>query len=1683
MDTSNYFHKTLFQELELGVLYQDNNNRITDCNPAAQKLLGVNVEQSTDLTFYYKKWIPVDIHGETLSYNKYPATVAFRTGKKTQKMVIGFYRATRKERIWLQVDAIPEFRDEAKEPYCVITIFHVVSDKQFSDRKLQQTEQRFEHLANAMNDIVWEVDTSGRYTYMNTKVEEILGYTPDELLGKTPFEFMPQPDASELKKEFDGILNKKKPFHYLVNKVIAKDGREVILETSGIPVFNADNEIIKYWGIDHDITERIRAEEALRNSEQNLRITLQSIGDAVIVTDVQSRVKLMNPIAEKLTGWKFQDANKQPLAEVFRIADALTGKKVDNPVQKVLEHGKIVNLANHTKLIARDGSQYQIADSAAPITDYENKIIGVVLVFRDVSKEYQTREALRKSEDKFQRIMQAIPDMVSVHDANMNILYSNWNGFAAIPKEKRVLNSKCYKTYRGYDDICPDCRAKKVLQSGKPFQEEIELPSKDWYELRVIPIYDDDGKSRSFIEWVRDITDRKQAEKRIKEQQVRLNSIFSAAENISFILTDSKGNILEFSPGAEMIFGYSKDEIINKSVACLHTPEDIKELPQMIKRMQSGGKGYSGEIVLLRKNGERFPALFTTYPIEKDGQIDEYLGVSMDISERKKAEEALRKSEERYNMAMAAVNDGVWDWNILTNKVYYDKQYYTMAGYEPDEFPPYFDEWRKHVHPEDIENAQAAIKSYVNGELEVYDIEFRFLRKDDTWMWIRSRGKIIKRDENNKPLRMVGTHTDITAWKNAEQGLRESEEYLRILFKQASDPIFISNKQGELLQVNEQACILTGYTEEELHGLNITDIDAVITTQDALQNLFENLSLKKPVTIESKHRKKNGQVFPVEITISPLETSGELQFFGIARDITARKQTEEALEKRLFALTRPLDDPEGVQFSDLFNIDDIQRLQDAFAKAAGVASIITYTDGKPITKQSNFCALCKDIIRKTEKGKLNCYRSDAELGRYNQDGPVIQPCMSGGLWDAGAAITVGGKHIANWLIGQVRDETQTEDKIRKYARTIGANEEEAAKAFHKVPSMSKKQFKYISEALFILANQLSNIAYQNIQQARFIAERRKAEAALKVSVEEMTQLNNLGKKVSVPLSLDKMTDLALENIMQLTNADMVLLFMRDNSDLYMLGEKHRNNSFKHKQTPVHKVGECLCGLAITEKTPLYSTNIHKDKRCTWNECKSAGFCSFASLPLQSGDDIIGILGLASVSCRDFKTRSTFLETMSNQIAIGLQNAVYYERLNDYTKTLEGEIAERKRIERQIEKKNEELYQSLEHIKHINTELEVAKERAEESDHLKTTFLANLSHEIRTPMNGILGFADLLKADNLSQARQQKYLNIIEQSGHRMLNLINDLVDISKIESGQMELKSSDISLNSLIDKLYLFFKPEIEKKGLFFTNQKGLHENECHIFSDDTKLEQVLSNLLKNAIKFTKQGGIDFGYKLKDKILQFWVKDTGVGIPPQHFESIFERFRQADRSPFTEEEGSGLGLAISKAFVEIMGGKIWVESVLGKGSDFYFTIPYYPGKSAKVELTQKQEHSISENIKILIAEDDEISYLYINEVFNEMKVEIIRARNGKETVEILQKNPEIDIILMDIKMPLMNGFEAVRTIRKDNPFVKIIAQTAYATETDRKKALAVGCNDYLSKPIDKQLLMKAIEKHLENKRL
>jgi len=403
------------------------------------------------------------------------------------------------------------------------------------------------------------------------------------------------------------------------------------------------------------------------------------------------------------------------------------------------------------------------------------------------------------------------------------------------------------------------------------------------------------------------------------------------------------------------------------------------------------------------------------------------------------------------------------------------------------------------THPDDLAATARGINDLLAGRCQRLAIDKRYVRKDGQIVWGHtSVSPLVDATENS--LMLLATIQDIHARKSAEEALGDNLNRHKVIFDNSPLGMIHFDRQGRILDCNEKFVEIMGSTRRKLIGFHTAEKSNPKMRQTLRQALAGEVSVYEDA-YTSVTGGKSTFIRVVFNPVTPGKTPSEV--IATLEDITNRRVAEEVIARRLLSLTQPLAENAAVAFEDLFNLDDIQLLQDQFAKATGVASIITRPDGTPITKPSNFTRFCMEIVRTSEKGLANCYKSDAALGRLFAEGPLIQPCLSGGLWDAGAGISIDGHHIANWLIGQVRDETQTVEGIRQYAAEIGVNCEQAIRAFSEVPAMSRRHFEEIAQALFTLANSLSTTAYRNVQQARVITELKHTQEKLRESENRM----------------------------------------------------------------------------------------------------------------------------------------------------------------------------------------------------------------------------------------------------------------------------------------------------------------------------------------------------------------------------------------------------------------------------------------------------------------------------------------------------------------------------------------------------------------------------------------------------
>ena len=970
-----------------------------------------------------------------------------------------------------------------------------------------------------------------------------------------------------------------------------------------------------------------------------------------------------------------------------------------------------------------------------------------------------------------------------------------------------------------------------------------------------------------------DVTEQKQlfedlliAKERAEDSEQKLKSILENLQD-AFFQADQQGNFTYANSRGLMMYGYTENELIGLPASKLYA--DAGERDKLLETLRKNGKVFDWTGLGLRKDGTSFwVSMNVKLVYDNQGNFIGTEGVVRDITERKSAEaelivakERAVESEERFQLAMKASNDGLFDWNLETNEIYYSVGWKKMLGYEDHELPNDFSVWEKTTDPVDAQKSWELQKKLIAGQIDRFVLEFKMKHKDGHWVDILSRAEAFFND-HGQAIRIVGTHTDISDRKQAEQALKESELKFRALFEKG--PIGVAYHR----MIYDDA----GKPKDYLF------LDA--------NKSYQELTGVDPIGMLAT------EAFP-GIENDPFDwigVFGKVAHFG-----------------------------ETIRFESYLEFN--QRYYDCVAYQY---------------KPDHFVAAFLEVTKRKQ--------AEMKLQEINEN-----------LISNNAEIEINNARLESLL------------KISQYSSN----------------SIQELLDFALEEAILLTKSKIGYIYFYNQDTKQFI-------------------LNTWSKDV-----MRECRVLNPETVYDLDKTGCWGEAVRQRRPI-IINEYQLENELKRGTPEGH---------------------VQLDK--------------FLTIPVVIDNTIVAVCGVAN--------KETDYDNSDIRQLTLLMDSVW-------------KISERINMVR---------------------ELTSAKERAEESDRLKSAFLANMSHEIRTPMNGILGFAELLNEPDLTGAEQQKCIDMIGKSGKRMLNIINDIIDISKIEAGLMEPDIKEARVNEQTEYIYTFFKPEVEAKGISFSLNNSLRDQEAIIKTDREKLYAILTNLVKNAIKFTKEGSIAFGYNLKKEnqsfVLEFYVKDTGIGIPADRQEAIFERFIQADIADKMAYQGAGLGLAITKAYVEMLGGRIWVVSEEGKGSVFYFTLPYSnfsPSvKSFDREFKQNSTSAQTRKLKILLAEDDEVSELLMDSHIKLISKEVLKARTGPEAVELCRNHPDIDLILMDIRMPGMNGYEATRQIRQFNTEVVIIAQTAFGLAGDYPKSIDAGCNDYISKPINKVELQMLLRKY------
>ena len=1405
---------------------------------------------------------------------------------------------------------------------------------------LLEKEDRHRAIIQTAIDGFWINDTQGNLLEVNETYCKMSGYTMEELLKMKISDL----EANEIATDTDAHLQKviSKGHDRFESKHRRKDGSLFDVEVNVQYRQSEGGQCVVFI---NDISERKLSEEAVKNERDQAQLFLDIAGVMMVTLNSEAEITMINrkgcEILECKTSADVLGLNWMEVFIPERIRKEVTS------VFRYLMDGNVKDVEYfENPVVTRTGKERMIAFHNTVLHDQNGRINGILFSGEDITIRKNALNKLLESKQIIDGIFNAIPARVFWKDKNLRYLGCN-DAFAhdaGLSGSDEILGKDDFqlvwkdqaKLYRS-DDM-------EVITTGLPklnIEELQTTPAGTTITLLTskIPIKNEFGEVTGVIGTYLDITERKLAHDALRLRETYLTAIIENQPGLLW-LKDTDGKFLAVNQvfakscnagNPESVVGKTDFDIWPNELATKYVEDDNRVMQSM--------KSIITEEPIADQGVISWFETFKTPIIDQSGSVIGTTGFSRNVSERKKAEIALRESEERFTLAMKASNDGLFDWNLETNGIYYSPGWKKMLGYAEHELPNDFSIWETLTEPEDVKKSWAEQRKLISREIDRFVMEFKMKHKDGHWVDILSQAEAIF-NESGKAIRIVGTHTNITERKLAERKLREKDIEFVKLVANVPDLIFQFTRKPDgsyCVPIASQGIKnIFGCSPEDVVD-DFTPIGRVIYPED-------NERVIADIEYSARHLTYFTCEFRVQIPGRGIQwiysrstpeklPDGSVTWYGFNVDITPLKMAEEAIkisEEKFRAMSE--------QTSDLISLTDTN-------------GVLTYAS-----------SAAKDIFY---------FEPEEMIGRNFID-----------FLDE-SAIPKALEHFINT--------TSRGEKVRSLELTMK----------RKDGSLFTGE---LNGALFNVSSQAGTIV--NI---RDISDRKKAETEL-INAKLLAEENALRMKLA----------------QQASNA-----------------------------------GE-------------WDWNIEKNQ-FFWSE------------------EFLKVFGMPPDTVSGFEswTKVVHPEDIQGATARIMQAIERHEELiNDYRIILPGNEI------RWIRSSGHTIYSGDKPVRMLGLcwditdqklneqELKDAKEKAEESDRLKSAFLANMSHEIRTPMNGILGFTDLLKDAGKSPEDQQRYIGVIEKSGQRLLNLINDLIDISKIEAGQVKLVLSEMDVLQETLSLHAFFMPEALKKSLSFNLQLQPVQTECRIITDKDKFLSILTNLIKNALKFTDNGEIILGYVHEGSFIRFFVKDTGRGIPADKQQMIFDRFSQADVSLTRNYEGAGLGLSIARAYVEMLGGAIGVISQPRIGSEFFFTLPDTgANKEALRPVAEMPSPPLSDTlprkIKILVAEDDEFSVQYFSIKLQDIATEIYYTTTGPDSVEFIRNHPDTDLVLMDIKMPGIDGLQATEMIRQFNKTVVIIAQTAYALSGDRKKAIDAGCNDYLAKPIKKDDLLVAIARYFK----
>ena len=1559
--------------------------------------------------------------------------------------------------IWVDVDAS---NTSYNHEYAVMVTLNNIDNEVKAANELLRKEHDLRVIMNTTRDIIYAVDhdyklINANQRFIDTTIKA--GGKPIKI-GES---IMGEEYPDDFLKAWHGYFNRALDGETFTveTELMWRDGELHYVENTLAPGKDENGTIYCAIVSSNDITQKKKSQVLIEESEKKYKVLFENSGSAINVIDKQGCFLHVNKMSATNMGGVPSDFVGKNMLEVL---DEKTAKEFIRRNKQLIESGRGETYERTFSL--PDGEKTFLVKDVI-LNDSEGNGIALQSSSIEITE-------LRNLQHQFKNVLDNTSEIIFAIDRNYNLILANEAFSTATIRaggnEIKIGDPVLSNDYPSEFLIFWKANYEKVFK-GESLEVESTLEWDDgthYLKNYLSPLKDEWGKVTGAVVISNDVTKSTRIFKDLQKKEQELESIISRANLGTWIWNIQSGETIFNEKWAE-IAGYTLSEISPVSIETWSNMVHPDDLQISNKQLNSHFNGetqyYECDVRMKHKNGHwiwiKDKGSVETW--DAQGKPLTMSGIHLDITDRKNAEisnlETTRKLESFIGnlpgIAFICKNDEYWTMEYMSQET--EK----ITGYAPKEL---IDNTSKAfsdiIHLEDKDYVEKEIKSVISKN-ETYEIEYRIVRKDGKTIWVLERGCGTNYDKRYEYIE--GIIINISERKNFESNLIKSEAIFRNLFENHDSVKFlIDPDNGKIIDANKKASEFYGWSIPELRNMNIGEIN--LLPKDQIEENINQVSNKKRNHFEFKHQLKNGTIKNVDVYSTRIEEGDNKYLYSIIFDITDRKYLEDRLKLLSEAIEQSpvavfITDSDGnisyvnKTFSLLTELDE----QEVIGKNPRIFNSGTHDD-----------SFYKDLWQTINKGNIftATVRNKKKSGEIYPARIIISPIKdSNGLITNFVALQ---QDLSELLIAKEKTEESNQryelilqgaaggiydwDIVNKKVHLnegwkamrgysgdeITENEEEWSNGIH--PEDKKKLFNVLQEH-FDKKTEIFEFEYRVKHKSGhyiWIFDRGKA-----IFNDKGEAVRMAGSEIDITVRKKTENELILSKVEAEKNA-LELLKAQEITKIgsWYLDIKTNEVSWTEELFKMYGFDPAKPVPPYTEHMKLFTPESWQVLSSSLAKTRETGIPYELELRTVRKDNSNGWMWVRGEVVKD-----------ENDNNIGLWGAA-----QDITKS-----------------------------KQIEEELNNAKEKAEESDRLKSAFLATMNHELRTPLNHVLGFSNMIP-DMTDDDSIKEFAGLINESGSNLLNIIEDIFDLAMVEQSEIKIREDAV----FIRDIYIELKKQLQEVlsgsnkddsiRLMFKIDSNIATRQ--IITDKSKVIQVMSNIIKNAVKYTHNGEISLSLMLaEDNYLSIKVKDTGIGIPKDKQEIIFEFFRQVDDSHTRIHDGVGIGLAISQRIANAMGGTIKIESELDIGSEFTFLFPKTFVDENKINPENENTSFTVPDLsgkRVLIVEDDNIAMGMMVNLLKPSKCKIITAVNGQEALDSIKVNPDIDIILMDLKMPVMNGFEATRVIRKEFSDLPIIALTAYSLQKDKKKALDEGCNDIITKPISKEILFKKLQDFL-----